>query len=86
MAFSSRCKESKGVDESGLHERKAVVLVRATVGDAFLDGKRGGGLQSALACLLTDGFKDIVFVLSPKARKVVTTALDLKPSGTERSV
>lgn len=62
------------------------MLVRATVADAFWDGKRGGGPVSALACLLTDGFKDIVFVLSPKARKVVTIALELKPSGTEKSV
>ena len=42
--------------------------------------------MSALACLLTDGFKDIVFVLSPKARKVVTIALEPRPSGTEKSV
>jgi hypothetical protein len=76
---------SWGVDESGFHERKAVVLVRATVADAFWDGKRGGGPVSALACLLTDGFKDIVFVLSPKARKV-TMALELKLSGTEKRV
>lgn len=86
IAFSSRCTGSRAVDESGFHERKAVVLVRATVGDAFWDGKRGGWLQSALACLLTDGFKDIVFVLSPKARKVVTIALERKPSGAERRV
>ena len=43
-------------------------------------------MQLALSCLLTDGFNDIVFVLSPKARKVVTIALELKPSGTEKSV
>ena len=56
---------SIGVDESGFHERKAVVLVRATVADAFWDGKHGG-LHSASACLLTDGFKEIVFVLLQK--------------------
>ena len=50
-----------GVDESGFHECRAVVFVRATVADAFWDGKRGG-LHLALACLLTDGFKDVVFV------------------------
>ena len=33
--FSSRCEVSRGVDETGFHERKAVVLVRATVADAF---------------------------------------------------
>lgn len=86
IAFSSRRIESSGVDESGFHERKAVVLVRATVADAFRDGKCGEGLGSTGACFLTDGFKGIVFVLSPKARKVVTIALELKPSGTEKSV
>lgn len=66
--------------------RSAVVLVRATVAEAFRDAKRGGGVKSALTGLPADGLEGIAFVLSPNARKVVTMALERNPSGTEKSV
>lgn len=66
--------------------RNAVVLVRATVAEAFRDAKRGGGLKSAFAGLPAEGVGSIKFVLSPNARKVVVRALERNPSGTEKSV
>jgi hypothetical protein len=66
--------------------RNAVVLVRATVAEAFRDAKRGGGLKSAFAGLPAEGIEGITFVLSPNARKVVVRALERNPSGTEKSV
>jgi hypothetical protein len=68
------------------HVRNAVVLVRATVAEAFRDAKRGGGLKSAFADLLAESLEGIVFVLSPNARNVVVRALERNPSGTENSV
>jgi hypothetical protein len=70
----------------GFHERNAVVLVRATVAEAFRDAKRGGGVKSALPGLPAEGLEGITFVLSPNARIVVTTALERNPSGTAKSV
>ena len=70
----------------GFDVRSAVVLVRATVAEAFRDAKRGGGPKSALADLTADGLEGIAFVLSPSARNVVTMDLERKPSGTEKSV
>jgi hypothetical protein len=70
----------------GFHVRNAVVLVRATVAEAFRDAKRGGGVKSPLTGLPAEGLRGIAFVLSPNARKVVTMALERKPSGTEKSV
>ena len=70
----------------GFHVRNAVVLVRATVAEAFRDAKRGGGLKSPLTCLPVEGLGGIAFVLSPNARKVVTIPLERKPSGTAKSV
>jgi len=69
----------------GLHVRSAVVLVRATVAEAFRVAKRGGGPKSALADLRAEGLEGIVLVLSPNARNVVTMDLERKPSGTEKS-
>lgn len=67
--------------------RNAVVLVRATVAEAFRDAKRDGGLKSAFADLPTEGLEGITFVLSPNARKVVVRALERNPSeGTAKSV
>ncbi len=63
--------------------RNAVVLVRATVAEAFRDAKRGGGMKSAFAGLSMEGLEGTTFVLSPNARKVVTIDLELNPSGTE---
>jgi hypothetical protein len=72
----------------GFHVRNAVVLVRATVAEAFRDAKRGGGLKSAFAGLPAEGLEveGITFVLSPNARKVVVSALERNPSGTAKSV
>jgi hypothetical protein len=70
----------------GFDVRSAVVLVKATVAEAFRDAKRGGGPKSALADLTADGLEGIAFVLSPSARNVVTMDLERKPSGTEKSV
>jgi hypothetical protein len=70
----------------GLHVRNAVVLVRATVAEAFRDAKRGGGLKSAFAGLPAEGLEGITFVLSPNARQVVVRALERNPSGAEKSV
>jgi hypothetical protein len=86
MTFSSCCEKSIGVDGTGFHVRRAVVLVRATVAEAFRDAKRGGGLKSALAGLTAEGPGGIAFVLSPSTRNVVAMALERKPSGTEKSV
>jgi hypothetical protein len=72
--------------EWGFHVRNAVVLVRATVAEAFRDAKRGGGLKLALAGLPAEGLEGITFVLSPNARKVVVRALERNPSGAENSV
>ena len=83
MTFSS-CEESGGLETSGFHVRRAVVLVRATVAEAFRDAKRGRGLGSAFVGLPTDSLGDITFVLSPNARNVVAMALERKPSGTEK--
>jgi len=83
MTFSSR-EESRGIDRSGFHVRRAVVLVRATVAEAFRDVKRGGGLGSAFVGLPADNLGAITFVLSPNARNVVARALERKPSGTEK--
>ena len=69
-----------------MHVRSAVVLVRATVAEAFRDAKRGGGFKSAFADLPTEGLEGITFVLSPNARNVVVRALERNPSGTEKSV
>lgn len=66
--------------------RNAVVLVRATVAEAFREVKRGGGLKSAFAGLPAEGLEGITFVLSPNARKVVVRALERNPSGTAKSV
>ena len=66
--------------------RSAVVLVRATVAEAFRDAKRGGGLKSGFAGLPADGLEGITFVLSPNARKVVVRDLERNPSGTAKSV
>jgi hypothetical protein len=63
-----------------------VVLVRATVAEAFRDAKRGGGLKSALVGLAVEGLDGSAFVLSPSARNLVAIALERKPSGTEKSV
>jgi hypothetical protein len=70
----------------GLHVRNAVVLVRATVAEAFRDAKRGGGLNPAFADLPADGLEGNTFVLSPNARRVVVRALERNPSGAEKSV
>ncbi len=69
-----------------MHVRNAVVLVRATVAEAFRDAKRGEDLKSAFTNLPAEGLEGIVFVLSPNARRVVTMALERNPSGTEKSV
>ena len=86
MAFSPPCEGSRGIDESGFDVRSAVVLVRATVAEAFRDGKREGGPQSDFRGLLVDCLRGTVFVLSPNARKVVTIGLELKASGAVISV
>jgi hypothetical protein len=65
--------------------RNAVVLVRATVAEAFRDAKRGGGLKSAFADLPAEGLEGITFVLSPNAPQPLR-ALERNPSGTEKSV
>jgi hypothetical protein len=66
--------------------RNAVVLVRATVAEAFRDAKRGGGLKSARAALPAEGLEGITFVLSPNARNLVVRALEPNPSGTAKNV
>jgi len=66
--------------------RSAVVLVRATVAEAFCDAKRGGRLKSAFAGLAAEGLDGSAFVLSPSARNLVAIVLERKPSGTEKSV
>jgi hypothetical protein len=69
----------------GFHVRNAVVLVRATVAEAFRDAKRGG-VKPALKGLPAEGLKGIAFVLSPNARRLVTTVLERNPSGAVKSV
>ena len=68
--------------------RSAVVLVRATVAEAFRDAKRDGGWSSfpGLPADGLEGLEGIALVLSPNARKEVTMPLDGKPSGTEKRV
>ena len=65
--------------------RNAVVLVRATVAEAFRDAKRGG-VKPALTGLPAEGLIGIAFVLSPNARRLVTTVLERNPSGAVKSV
>jgi hypothetical protein len=66
--------------------RSAVVLVRATVAEAFRDTKRGGRPKSAFAGLAAEGLDGSALVFSSSARNLVAMALERKPSGTEKSV